>query len=369
MPKPMTDRVYRVQTKTSGVLDTVLHLFTAEDGVALSLSHLEHPRATDSVLLIHGLTTSSDMFVMPEHYSLSAFLHDAGFDVWIADFRMSNHYAYNHERKYAFDDAALFDWPACVGRLRQLNEGRRLHVVAHCLGSATFHAALYGKQVSGISSVVSNSVSLNPRVHPWSFFKLLGAPFLVDHVLGLPYIDPRWSELENPRISRLGRAIAWFISTVHLECGEHACKLVSFTWGSGHPAIWEHRNVHPATHDRCTELFGPIGMEYFRNVRKSVLADNTLVRYRSDGKYAQLPERYIDNISAVRVPTLLLSGERNNIFPGSNKLTYERTRAAGSTSFEYREFPGYGHQDLMMGKACDEDVFPTIVDFLRQAAH
>ena len=326
MTKPMTDRVYTVQTKKSGALQTVLHPFTTDDGVGISLSHLEHPRATDSALLIHGLTTSSDMFVMPEHYNLAAFLHDAGFDVWIADYRMSNHYPYNHSLKFAFDDVGLFDWPASIARIRQHNKGRRIHVVAHCLGSATFHIALYGKTVEGISSVVSNSISLNPRVSAWSSMKLLAAPFLVERVLRLPYIDPRWSELKNRRVPWLGRLVARVVSVFHLECNERACNLISFTWGSGHPAIWEHRNVHPATHDRATDLFGPVGMEYFRNVRKSVFSDNTLVRYKSGGKYDSLPERYIDNIGAVKVPTLLMSGEHNNIFPGANKLTFERAR-------------------------------------------
>lgn len=364
--KPMTDRAYTVQTKASGALQTSLHPLTTEDDVGISLSRLENPRATESVLLIHGLTTSSDMFVMPEHYSLSAFLHDAGYDVWIADYRMSNHYPYNHQLKFAFDDVGLYDWPASVAYLRQHNNGRPLNVVAHCLGSATFHIALYGKQVSGIRKVVSNSISLNPRVSMWSLLKLMMAPFAVDSILKLPYIDPRWSELDNKREPLLGRMLARLVHGFHLECNNHACNLISFTWGSGHPAIWEHRNVHPTTHDRSTELFGPVGTEYFRNIRKGILSDNTLVRYKSGGKYDELPAQYIDNVLSVNVPTLLMSGQYNNIFPGANRLTYERTRAMGSPHFQYREFPDYGHQDLLMGKNCDQEVFPAIVDFLRQ---
>ena len=70
----------------------------------------------------------------------------------------------------------------------------------------------------------------------------------------------------------------------------------------------------------------------------------------------------------MKVPTLLMSGHYNNIFPGANKLTFERARAAGSSSMRYREFADYGHQDLLMGKKCDEDVFPAIVDFMRAHA-
>jgi pimeloyl-ACP methyl ester carboxylesterase len=367
-PKTMSDRVYAVQTRNSGALQTTLHQVRTDDGVGISLSHLDRPGATDSVLLIHGLTTSSDMFVMPEHYGLAAFLHDAGFDVWIADFRMSNHYPYNQDKKYSFDDAGLYDWPAAIAYMRAHNQGRRIHVVAHCLGSLTFHIALYGKQVSGITSVVSNSVSLNPRVHPWAALKLLVSPFLVDRVLRLPYVDPRWSELHNTQKPWIGRLLARLIGLVHLECNDNACNLISFTWGSGHPAIWQHHKLAMETHDRATELFGGVAMEYFRNVRKCVFSDNTTVRFRSGGKYDLLPRRYIDNVRDVKVPTLLMSGQYNDIFPGSNRLTYQRARAAGAAHFRYREFADYGHQDLLMGKDCHTDVFPVIADFLREAA-
>src|SRR4030095_3960429 len=115
----------------------------------------------DAVLLIHGLTTSSDMFVMPEHYNLAAYLHDQGFDVWVADYRLSNPSAYNTKASFTFEDVAYNDWPTIVGFIREtIGARRRLHVIAHCLGSVTFHYALYGKTITGITSVISNSVSM-----------------------------------------------------------------------------------------------------------------------------------------------------------------------------------------------------------------
>ncbi|CAB1062314.1 Glucose-methanol-choline (GMC) oxidoreductase:NAD binding site [Olavius sp. associated proteobacterium Delta 1] len=368
MTEPMSDRVYEVKTHQIGTLRTTLHRLTTQDGVNISLSHLAHPGAKDSVLLIHGLTTSSDMFVMPEHDCLAAFLHDHGFDVWLADFRMSNHYAYNYSAKvkFNFEDIALHDWPTIVNFIQEAIRGNRLHVICHCLGSVTFHAALYGKTVSGITSVISNSVSLNPKVRLWSLIKILVAPFLIDRVLKLDFIDPKWAERNAPGQPWLGRMLAKLIGYVHLECNEHACNLLSFTWGTGFPAMFVHQNMDPITHDRFTELFGPVAMQYFRNVRKGLLSKNTFVKYDGRPEYDSLPDRYFDNVGDIAVPTLFISGDCNNIFPGANRITAERIKAKGIGGYEYLEVPGYGHQDIFMGNNCAAEVFPLFLPFLRR---
>jgi pimeloyl-ACP methyl ester carboxylesterase len=368
-PAAFADKIYAVRTRKSGTVRSTLQRLTTPDGVGISVSRLAAAQPGDAVLLIHGLTTSSDMFVMPEHYSLGAYLHDRGFDVWLADYRMSNHFAHNTTSSFTFEDVAAYDWPTIIGYIREIiGPRRRLHVVAHCLGSVTFHLALYGKTISGITSVVSNSVSLNPRVHPWAACKLLMSPFLVERVLKLPYIDPGWADREDTTKPWLGRLIARLVGMVHLECNEDACNLVSFTWGSGFPAIYQHDKMSPVTHARVGELFGPIAMAYFRNVRNAVFSNNTFVRFSKKPEHVrQFPERYIDNVGEVRVPTLFLSGDRNDIFPGSNRLTAELIKEKGVDGYEYRELPGYGHQDVFMGKDCDTETFPLMVDFLGRA--
>jgi cholesterol oxidase len=368
--RPMRDRVYTIQT-AAGPRETELCSLQTADKVQISVSRLRHPNARAAVLLGHGLTTSSDMFVMPEHRNLAAFLHDEGYEVWAADFRMSNHYPYNAERAYTFDDAALYDWPALVKLVRSKMSGRKLHVIAHCLGSATFHASLYGLQLRDpgsttdwVDSVISNSISLHPRVHWWSFIKLVVAPFAVERLLRLPYLDPGWADHTSINRSWRGRLLARLAERAHLECNSHACNILSFLWGTGFPALYQHDNMLPHTHDRLADLFGPVGMTYFRNVRKGALWWNrALVRC---GKDDRLPKRYFDNVHDVKVPTLLVQGVHNHIFPGANRVTFERARAVGATQFRYHEFDAYGHQDVFMGGACDRDTFPTFAKFLAE---
>jgi lysosomal acid lipase/cholesteryl ester hydrolase len=48
------------------------------DGLSLLLHRFSRGRG-DAVLLVHGLTTSTDMFIMSEHYNLVSYLLDRGY--------------------------------------------------------------------------------------------------------------------------------------------------------------------------------------------------------------------------------------------------------------------------------------------------
>jgi predicted alpha/beta hydrolase len=137
------------------------HPVTTEDGLGLSLLRFCRAPCDDVVLLLHGLTTSTDMFIMPEHYNLVQYLLDHGFtDVWSFDFRMSNRHPYNLWRhRFTMDDVALFDYPPALATIGERATPRRVHVIAHCLGSLSFLMSLFGRAVDGITSVVANSVA------------------------------------------------------------------------------------------------------------------------------------------------------------------------------------------------------------------
>src|SRR5258708_26655516 len=108
-------------------------LFATEDGLGLSLTRFHRADCDDVVLLIHGLTLSRDMFIMPEHTNLVSFLLDQGFtDVWALDFRMSNRFPYDMEtHRDTLDDVELFDNPAALSEQREVVGVSRAHVSAH----------------------------------------------------------------------------------------------------------------------------------------------------------------------------------------------------------------------------------------------
>lgn len=349
-----------------GVKDAAIstHYVTTADHLGLSMFRFQRAPSKDVVVLLHGLTTSTDMFIMPEQYNVVNFLLDHGYsDVWSFDWRGSMRYSYDlFPNDFTMDDIALYDMPAAFARIRQIvGEEARIHVVCHCVGSLTFMMSLYAKRIHGITSVISNSLSLTPRVPRWSKWKLTLAPVLLPPSTDL---SPHWPEF--PRRS-LGRWLAWPISLWHRECKVRACHMVSFMWGSGHPAVWMHQNMDEVTHRRTADLFGSVNMGYFHHVRKMVSKGVAVKMHPNDPQYDLLPDNYLDNANDIDTPVLFVYGENNRVFLNSNQVTYETLKKLKpDREIELKVFPGYGHQDPFMGKNCHRDIFPVFLDFLQR---
>ncbi|MGH9178909.1 MAG: alpha/beta fold hydrolase [Acidimicrobiales bacterium] len=345
--------------------DVTTYHFTTEDRLGLSLLRFQRGEAGEAVLVIHGLTTSTDMFIQPEHENLVSHLLDRGFgDVWSFDFRMSNRHPYNlHKHRFTMDDVALFDHPAALAEVRRHIGDRPLHVISHCLGSTTFTMALFGKAVTGVSSVIANSVALTPRVPPWSKIKLTLAPGLVENVLGFPYLNPGWGD--DPGLSR-GKLFSKAVSLFHRECDVPACHMLSLMWGTGWPALYHHHNMEPVTHRRARDLFGATSMHYYRHVLKMLKAGGAVKFNPGDARLDRLPDDYFTHVEEVETPVLFTTGADNKVFTDSNVECHRRMEQLVPGRHELAVFPGYGHQDVFMGKNVAQDVFPRMVEFIEK---
>jgi cholesterol oxidase len=336
------------------------------DGLGITLTRFLRAPGDDVVVIFHGLTTSSDMFIMPEHKNLVQYLLDNGIgDVWCVDFRMSNHFPYNLTRhRYSMDDVALFDHPAAIAKVRESVGNARIHVICHCLGAVSFMMSLFAKQVEGITSVIANSVALTPRIKTWSRIKLSTAPFLVEYILQQAYLSPSWPR--EPGLS-IGRIISWFVSLAHRESKVRECHMLSMMWGSGNPALYKLKNLHEITHKRGGDLYGPTSMNYYRHVAKMVAKGNRAVKYRpGDSRLSALPDDYLADAADIETPCLLITGEDNDIFTDSNVVCHEVLEKAAPGRHQLHVFPGYGHQDVFMGKNCDQDIFPRLLEFINE---
>jgi cholesterol oxidase len=355
-----------------GVRDAEIttHHFTTEDGLGLSMLRFQREPekpVRDTIMIVHGLTTSTDMFIMPEHYNLVSYLLDNGYtDVWTLDMRMSNRHSYNlFPHRYTFDDIALYDYPPAIDIIRRhVGPDQNLHVIAHCLGSVTFMMSLFGKASTGITSLIANSVGLTPRVPFWSKMKLRNAPGIIEHVLGFPNLNPRWAD--DPTLTR-GKLFSKGVSLFHRECDEPACHMLSLMWGTGWPALYSHENLADVTHRRGGDLYGATSMNYYRNVYKMLRAGSRPIKYdRTNPAHASLPDDYFAYAREIETPVLLTTGEDNKVFTDSNIVCYERLRALGCDHHELQIYPGYGHQDVFMGQDVARDCFPGMLDFIRR---
>lgn len=240
----------------------------------------------------------------------------------------------------------------------------KIHVICHCVGSIGFMTSLASNQVSGIQSVISNSVSLTPKVRWQSFLKLVFGPFFLEYIFRYHYVGPKIPYFPG---FGSGKWIYWMERLLRRECREPACHMVSFMWGWGFPAAYKHENLHPVTHRRLMDLFGGTSYHYYRHIRKMLFAKEA-IPYDKKLDKQNLPDSYLQNVRNVKLPPLLLiSGSENHIFPGANKITAQKIRELlPDANVEFVEIPGYGHQDVFMGKKVHVDVFPKLLQFLKQ---
>lgn len=345
------------------------HYATTGDGLGINLLRFTRAPCRDVVLLVPGLTASSDMFIMPEHHNLTNTLLDAGFtDVWALDGRISNRQPYNLARhRYTVDDVALYDNPAAIAAIRRaVGPEARIHIVAHCLGALSIAMSLFGKTIDCIASVILNGVALTPKVNRMAYLKLHVGPFLAESVLGADYLDPAWSL--RPGLSP-GKLLAKGVSLFHRECDVPECHMTSFMWGFGNPVLFRHENLHDITHRRTGDLFGGSGMHYYRHVLKMLKAGNTAVKYDpNDIRYRHLPDNYFQHAADIATPMLLVAGQENALFQDSNVLCHERLEAIAPGRHELLLIPGYGHADVIIGKDAGKEVFPRFIEFLRRQA-
>ena len=371
-PAPNQPRRRYAKFTTEGVTDaaTTNYPFSTADGLGLNLTRFSRGASDDVVLIVHGLTSSSDMFIMPEHRNLVQTLLDQGFgDVWTLDYRGSCRFPYNLARsRYNFDDIALFDHPAALAELRRhIGPHRRVHVVAHCVGALTMAMSLFGKTVQGVRSAILNSVALTPHVPGWSTLKLALGPWASDYLLGIEYYNPSWRR--QPGWSA-GKLLAMGADLLHQECDSPECHMLSFMWGTGRPALFNHENILPETHDRLGDLFGGVDVHYYRHVHKMVASRNTAVKFDiGNPRYAALPDNYFTHAADMQTPVLFLQGQDNRVFADSNIRCHERLEKVVPGRHRLHVVPGYGHQDIFMGKNAAADVFPHLIAFLREHCH
>ncbi|XP_063977812.1 gastric triacylglycerol lipase-like [Diachasmimorpha longicaudata] len=160
---------------------------TTEDGYILALHRIlpnssseeENTTQRPVVLLQPGLIATSDVFVFfNSPRSLGYQLSDAGYDVWLGNFRGST-YCLNHERlmfdepefwDFSMDECALIDIPAQIDFALKMTNQSSLSFIGHSMG-ATAHIMLlsdrpeYNKKMDFVAyfAPVVYSITRNSR--------------------------------------------------------------------------------------------------------------------------------------------------------------------------------------------------------------
>ena len=110
------------------------------------------------------------------------------------------------------------------------------------------------------------------------------------------------------------------VRATHHECQNTVCKLVSFTYGAGFPALWRHENINDATHDEF------IPREFGKVPRQLLPPDRPLHPPGPPGVVQPtvgLPADYAAQPAKTDARFVLFAGRRNQCFlPDSQEATY-----------------------------------------------
>ena len=83
-------------------------------------------------------------------------------------------------------------------------------------------------------------------------------------------------------------------------------------------------------------------------------------------RYRALPDDILANADKVETPVMFMTGEINRVFTDSNIHCHQALEKQAPGRHELVLFPGYGHQDVFMGKQVDVDIFPRLLTFLEK---
>jgi pimeloyl-ACP methyl ester carboxylesterase len=330
--------------------------FTARDGMQLHLVNVRgaHDPTRAPVMLVHGAGMRTESWVeAPIETTLVDTLVDAGYDVWLENWRGSIHAGPN---PWTLDQAAVHDHPAAVRTIVEETGADDVKAVIQCMGSTSFTMSALAGLVPEVSTIVANSVSLHTVVPPAARRKARYLRPLINPVA--PYLDPNWGE--HPT-TPLARGLSALVNTTHRECRNPVCRMASFIYGAGRPTLWLHENLNGETHDWLSGEFGPAPRQFFDQIARCIEAGHLV---SVDG-LPGLPEDFTAQPPQTDARFVLLAGERNRCFlPIGQRRTFEFLERQAPGRHSLHLLPGYSHLDVFIGRNAYRDTYPLILQGL-----
>ena len=329
--------------------------FTARDDFECNLVHVEGPQKPSKgpVLLVHGAGVRANIFRAPVQTTLVQYLIDHGYDVWLENWRASINFDKN---PWTLDQAAAYDHPAAVETVCAATGRDQVKAIIHCQGSTSFMMSAVAGLIPQVTTIVANAVALHTIVPAWSVFKLNVAVPMLKRVTD--YLNPQWG-LEAP--TQVAKVIRLFVNLTHHECDNPVCKQVSFTYGSGFPALWRHENLNDATHEWLKHEFGNVPMRFFEQMARCVKQGNLI----SVEEFSELPADFCAQAPQTDARFAFLTGRRNRAFLCESQMkSFEWFDSYRQNYHTFHLFPTYGHLDVFMGKNAVRDTYPTILQEL-----
>lgn len=326
------------------------------DDAELMLTHFPSPSATKGpVLLAAGFSMRASSLAEPTiDTTLTEALVEAGYDVWLFDYRSSIALP-SCKRDHTIDDIVQNDWPQAIAEVRNRTGAPSVQLVGHCVGSVTIMMALLDG-VEGVRSAVCSQFFPHQQSGLLNQLKYtLRLPSVFDAV-GIEGLTPNTGRRSFNKVIDLAAGI---LPTPE-KCQEPVCRWLNGVFGLTHT----HDQLNSLTHELFPSAFGTGDVTTLKHL--SLMArKKRAVNHRGE-------DIYMPNVARLDLPLLLIQGSKNYIFkPKGLEKTLKWLRAAHPNSAELHEvlvLDDYAHLDGLVGRNAASEVFPHIIDHLDRHA-
>jgi len=349
------------------------HTFTTEDGVCLCVKRYRNDGGTP-VLFCHGFDGNGFEFDLPrEGKNMAVYFARLGYDVWISSFRGCGMEPYISECdwQHSIDDLAIYDATALVDGVIA-ETGKKPFWIGHSMGGMILYMYLQGVRFDGEDIVVSDPALVADRNTKLSGGIAIASPPAMWW--------PRHHPFQVITESSLGRSLFG------------ASILAMRLRGRFAPHVHIGKGIKAAVFNRPRAIKflsrSPIGIMLYCRRNTDAETSTSLVKWGGDDvsarMYIQLvdaiwninfrqyfplifkrePYDYTMNMPLITLPMLYVTGDKDFAnYVGIKRYGYDRI---SSSEKGFVNFPGYGHTDLVMGRNVEEEVYPVILDWMRE---
>lgn len=317
-----------------------IHYAKTEDGWKIALHHHVGKKFRYPVLLVHGLASNYRNMDFPlEDLSLSRYLSRQGFDCWIVDLRGSGLSKKSRwaPYKWYFDDFVFQDLPAATDLILKKTGAKRLHWLGHSLGGVlAFPFANFYHRKKVLQSLITIASPVTTASRP-GYFKITHR---FDRILKL------FPRLPYKTLSRM------------------ATRFVDLLLGLEGNALFSKDNM-------TREILITIMQHAVESVPSSLILQ---IHDWLKHNYFGSKDRKIDfreSMNHITMPMLMVCGAADSFTPLADiRLAFRKIPSKKKSLLVFGKSGGhehdYGHIDLVLGKNSPKEVFPQLLNWLKE---
>ncbi len=308
--------------------------------LAMERFRLKKLRRRTPVVLAHGMMVNSRFMNLTRKYSLAQYLAEEGFDVWNLSLRGTGRSLKplkSPPKKWSLDDIINDDLSQVIRYVQKQSGSPRVNWVGFDMGGLLLYGYLEKRRSrSGIGAGVT-----------------IAAPVMFN--------DSKQEPMKA--LLKLDKYPTWKKVVLYIDAPMAKRFLIPRI-----PAVEEFfynpENMDPEVEQRMLETaLAPVNPGVLDHVI-------TMVR---EGEFVSATgsHSYRKNLSRIRVPILIIGGEKDPLAPPKVlRATYRELKTPDRTRRIFGSRPkdsiAYGHYDLVLGKKAKEEVFPLIANWLKK---